>query len=98
MKQDYSLIKEFSNKDSTKPIDIKQISSDILNELNTFIFIFDVENLIPLWVNDYFMKRMGYSREEAQNVTKETFLELFHPKSLPVFLERIKNIQRNIHR
>jgi DNA-binding CsgD family transcriptional regulator len=98
MKQGYSLLKEFSNKDSAKLIDIRQISNYILNELNTFIFIFDVDNLRPLWINDYFKKRMGYSCEEAQNVTPEEFLGLFHPKCLPVFLERIKNIQKNIHK
>ncbi len=85
-------MKEFLKNDQIDDSEITdQLTKKILNEIHAFIFIFDVENLKPLWINSYFKKRMVYSNEEAQSVTKEEFLKLFHPKSLPLFLNRIKN-------
>lgn len=66
---------------------LKKLTRNILNEINAFIFILDVENLKPLWVNNYFKTRMGYSIEDVHCISKEDFLKLFHPKSLPIFLD-----------
>lgn len=71
------------------------LAKSILNEINAFIFIFDVETLTPLWINKYFKDKMGYSNNELESITKEEFTSLFHPKSLPLFLDRIKNILKN---
>jgi len=68
---------------------------NILNKINAFIFIFDVDNLKPLWINKYFYTKMGYTNKDLRTLNKEDFLALFHPKSLPVFLNRIKHLLKN---
>ncbi len=68
---------------------------NILNKINAFIFIFDVGKLTPLWINKYFYTKMGYANKDLRTLTKEDFLALFHPKSLPVFLNRIKYLLKN---
>ena len=52
-------------------------TSNILNNLNIYVFVFDAENKIPVWINDYFNKRMGYTNDDLKTVTPESFLQLF---------------------
>lgn len=65
-------------------------NSNILNKLDAFIFIFDVDELKPVWINCYFKKCMGYSLDDLKNLTSRDFLALFHPKSRQQFLQRMR--------
>ena len=65
------------------------LNSNILNNIDAFIFIFDIEEIKPVWINEYFLKKMGYSNDDLKDLTKDDFLSLFHPSSMPQFLQRI---------
>lgn len=69
------------------------LTANILDNIDVFIFIFDVENIKPLWINQYFVKRFGYTNNDLEKVTSEEFLALFHPKSLKQFISRLKNFE-----
>jgi DNA-binding CsgD family transcriptional regulator len=71
---------------------LDNLDSSILNDLDAFVFIVDVEQLKPVWLNNYFSKRMGYTEEDFRNLSSQGFLETFHPKSLVYFKQRIANI------
>ncbi len=67
------------------------LTTHILDEIDAFVFIYDVEKAVPVWINQYAITRFGYSNSDLERVTSEEFLGLFHPKSLPYFLDRLKN-------
>ncbi len=75
-----------------------ELSTNILNEINAFIFVFDIQNVKPLWINSYFTKRMGYTNNDIRNTTKEDFLKLFHPNSMALFISRIEFFIKNVNR
>ena len=67
------------------------LTNHIFNNLHAFVFIFDFEKTVPIWVNKYFETRMGYSEDDLMNITSDQFMSLFHPNSLKVFINRISN-------
>lgn len=67
------------------------LNSNILNNIDAFIFIFDYERMLPVWINNYFEKKMGYTNDELKDLTSEDFLKLFHTKSLQQFLRRMQH-------
>ncbi|MGD2036189.1 MAG: LuxR C-terminal-related transcriptional regulator [Bacteroidales bacterium] len=75
-----------------------ELTKNILNEINAFIFVFDLENLKPLWINNYFTRRIGYTNNDLQRISKEEFLNLFHPDSLTLFKNRINYVTKNPNR
>ena len=70
-------------------------SLDILDKIEAFIFIFDLKSFKPLWINRYTEKRFHCTNEELQKLSSDTFLSLFHPRSLLRFTSRIKNYERD---
>jgi DNA-binding CsgD family transcriptional regulator len=68
-------------------------ANNILDNLNAFVFIFDAENKIPVWINDYFNKKMGYTNEDVRKATAESFLELFHPVSQKQLLRKLRSFE-----
>ncbi len=70
---------------------INQITNQIVNYINAFVFVFDVQLKVPVWINDHFRKRMGFNEDDMHAVTPEEFLDLFHPVSRNFFLRRMKN-------
>jgi DNA-binding CsgD family transcriptional regulator len=89
------MLKEFpdsstiAKKKANNAVNIHNIN--LLNQIDAFIFIMEIKPAKPIWINDYFRKAMGYTIEDLNEITPEKFLELFHPKSLTQFLNRIKN-------
>jgi DNA-binding CsgD family transcriptional regulator len=69
------------------------LSTNILNSIDAFVFIFDIERTVPVWINQFSVKRFGYSNQDLQNVTSDEFLSLFDPKSLQLFIDRLKNLE-----
>jgi DNA-binding CsgD family transcriptional regulator len=67
------------------------LTTNILNNIDAFVFIYDVEKTKPVWINKYAVKRFGYSNSDLKKVTSEEFLSLFHPKSLQKFITKLKN-------
>ena len=88
MKEDYKNTASFEFFDNISTND--HLNSDILNSIDAFIFIFDVEEMKPVWINDYFEKKMNFTNEDLKTFTSKTFLSLFHPKSIQQFNHRIK--------
>ncbi len=82
---------EYANNNETA----NYLNSNILNNIDAFVFILDFEEMIPVWINDYFQKRMGYSSDELENLTSKEFLSLFHPKSMQQFLQRMKHYEED---
>ncbi|RPJ78836.1 MAG: hypothetical protein EHM20_02945 [Alphaproteobacteria bacterium] len=80
---------EFFNESETT----NEFTGGILNNLSVFVFIFDAELKIPVWVNKHFSKRMGYTDDDLQSVTPESFLSLFHPVSQQQFLRKIRSFE-----
>jgi PAS domain S-box-containing protein len=72
---------------------INFLNSNILNNIDAFVFIFDYEQIKPVWINDYFEKKMGYTQKDLKNATSNDFLSLFHPKSLRQFLQRMQHYE-----
>lgn len=68
----------------------KDLSINILDEIDAFVFILDVELLKPVWINKFFVKRFQFTKEELKEVSSEEFLALFHPKSLQQFSNRLR--------
>jgi DNA-binding CsgD family transcriptional regulator len=77
---------------------INLLTTQIINDINTFVFIFDVELFVPVWLNNHFLKRMNYTQEELQELTAEKFLEMFHPVSREIFISRIKKFDKALGR
>jgi PAS domain S-box-containing protein len=69
------------------------LANHIFDHIHAFVFIFDYEKRIPVWINKYYETRMGYSLKELDNLTTEKFLSLFHPESLKLFLDRMSNYE-----
>ncbi len=65
------------------------LNASFLNQLDAFIFIFDMEHMKPLWINNFFYKKFGYSPEELKTLTATQFLDMFHPKSRKHFQQRM---------
>ena len=68
------------------------LTTSILDKIDAFVFIYDVEKSVPVWINQYAIKRFGYTLSDLERVTSEEFLSLFHPKSLQRFINRLKNM------
>jgi DNA-binding CsgD family transcriptional regulator len=68
-------------------------TNNILNNLSAFVFILDTESIIPVWINEYFYKRMGYTNDDVKSATPESFLELFHPVSQKQLLRKIRSLE-----
>lgn len=75
-----------------------ELATDILNEINAFVFVFDIEKIKPFWINRHFTKRMGYTNQEIRKATKEDFLKIFHPNSLALLMSRIDFVIKNAER
>lgn len=71
------------------------LNSSILNSIDAFVFIFDVEHVKPIWLNDFFYKKLKYTKEDFKNLTSEKFISLFHPDSLQQFTQRLTSIKDN---
>ena len=69
------------------------LNSNILNTIDAFVFIFDFEQVKPVWINDFFQKKMGYTLDDLKVTSSEDFLALFHPKSLQQFIHRIHHFE-----
>jgi len=69
---------------------LNYLNSNILNNIDAFIFIFDVEEIKPVWINDYFNKKMGYTTNDLKDITSKKFLALFHPTSMKQFMQRMQ--------
>jgi len=52
---------------------LENLDSSILNDIDAFIFIVDVELLRPVWLNQFFFKRMHYKQEDLETLTTEEF-------------------------
>ncbi|MBN1950423.1 MAG: response regulator transcription factor [Bacteroidales bacterium] len=61
-----------------------------LNELDVFVFIFDLREMKPAWLNDFFYSRLKYTEEDLEKLTADEFAELFHPRSLTDFQIRLR--------
>ena len=86
MPTDNNLIDTFGDNLSSN-----HLTNNIMDNIDVFIFIFDVEKIKPVWINEYFVKRFGYTNKDLESVTSEEFLSLFHPKSLDEFMKRIQH-------
>ena len=71
---------------------LENLDSSILNEIDAFVFIVDVELMRPVWLNNYFYKRMHYEPEDLKTLTTEKFFSTFHEKSLELFRQRIAHM------
>lgn len=71
------------------------LTSNILDKIDAFVFIYDVEKRKPVWINQYAVKRFGYTNNELKGITSEDFFSLFHPKSLELFSKRIKDFKES---
>lgn len=67
------------------------LANHVFDNIHAFVFIFDFEMKIPVWINKYYETRMGYSLKELDTLSTERFLSLFHPDSLKVFVDRMSN-------
>ena len=76
---------------------LENLNSCILNDIDAFVFIVDVEHLRPVWLNDFFFKRLHYRPEDLETLTTEKFFATFHEKSLANFKERMKDFKNNAH-
>jgi PAS domain S-box-containing protein len=72
---------------------VNKFTLGILDNISVFVFIFDAELKIPVWTNKYFQKRMGYTNDDLQSVTPESFLALFHPVSQQQFLRKMRSFE-----
>jgi DNA-binding CsgD family transcriptional regulator len=72
---------------------INEFTNSILNNISVFVFIFDAEKMVPVWINDHFQKRMGYTNEDVKAIDSEGFLALFHPISQKQFLRKIRSFE-----
>jgi PAS domain S-box-containing protein len=78
---------EYNNENETT----NKLNANILNNIDAFVFIFDIDNGIPVWINDFFRKKMGFTNQDLKKKSPDEFLELFHPKSLKQFSHRIQH-------
>jgi two-component system, NarL family, response regulator NreC len=67
------------------------LANQVFNDIHAFVFIFDFEKRMPVWINKYYETKMGYSLNDLEKVTSKEFLNLLHPDSLNVFLDRMVN-------
>ena len=88
MKEDYKNTASSEFLDNINANDY--LNSDILNSIDAFIFILDVEAMMPVWINDYFQKKMGFTDDDLKAYTSKKFLSLFHPRSEQQFIHRIQ--------
>jgi DNA-binding CsgD family transcriptional regulator len=69
------------------------LNTSILNNIDAFIFLFDVQLVKPVWLNEFFFKRLKYTYEDLMNLTTERFFRMLNPKSLEQLTDRIKSIE-----
>ena len=74
---------------------LENIDASILNNIDAFVFFFDAEKMIPVWLNDFFYNRLKYAEEDLQNLTREEFEKMFHPKSLKHLYQRLNNYDKS---
>jgi DNA-binding CsgD family transcriptional regulator len=72
------------------------LTNKIFDEIEAFVFIFDFEKSVPVWINKYYKTMMGYSEDDLRNLTGESFMAMFHPNSLKLFLNRVSNYNKSI--
>jgi DNA-binding CsgD family transcriptional regulator len=72
------------------------LTNQIFDNIHAFVFVFDYEKRIPVWINKYYETRMGYSLVELDNLTANDFMALFHPDSLKLFLKRMSEYNNNL--
>jgi DNA-binding CsgD family transcriptional regulator len=70
-----------------------EFTNTLLNNISIFVFIFDAELKVPVWINDHFHKRMGYTNEDIKLTNAADFLALFHPISQKQFLRKIRSFE-----
>jgi DNA-binding CsgD family transcriptional regulator len=81
-------IEYFDAKETTN-----EFTNSILNNISVFVFIFDAEKMVPVWINKYFQKRMGYTNEDLKELKADDFLGLFHPVSQKQFQRKIRSFE-----
>jgi DNA-binding CsgD family transcriptional regulator len=69
--------------------------ADILNKINAFIGIFDVQNHKLLWVNKYFTKKTGYSLSALLNMTSDELLWQLHPDQREILIKECGELKDN---
>jgi DNA-binding CsgD family transcriptional regulator len=67
------------------------LTNQIFNNIHAFVFVFDFEKKVPVWINKYYETRMGYSLKDIEYLTDSDFMALFHPDSLKIFLDMMMN-------
>lgn len=72
----------------------EDLNSSLLNDIDACVFIVDVQQLKPIWLNDYFFERLRYDRDFFHHLTSEKFFGLFHPKSLAHYKQRLESFDR----
>lgn len=70
------------------------LTTAILDKVDAFVFIYDIAKSVPVWINQYAIRRFGYTNSDLERVTSEEFLSLFHPKSLQLFIDRLNNLKK----
>jgi DNA-binding CsgD family transcriptional regulator len=91
---------EFFNESETTG----EFTNQIINNISAFVFIFDAELKVPVWINNHFQKRMGYTNVDLQSVTPERFISLFHPVSQIQLIRKLRsyefiegNMEKNLY-
>lgn len=69
----------------------KDLSREILDSIDAFIFIFDMDTALPIWINKYFERKLNYTNNDLKQFTPADFMNLFHPRSLERFTKRVQN-------
>lgn len=71
------------------------IMSKVLNKINAFICIIDLEHLKIIWANRYFISRMGFSSTVLLHMTADELLLLVHPDYRTIAMDGFRNPENN---
>jgi DNA-binding CsgD family transcriptional regulator len=71
------------------------IMSRVLNKINAFICIIDIENLKIIWANRYFINKMGVSSTVLLNMTADELLLYIHPDYREIAIDGFRNSENN---
>jgi DNA-binding CsgD family transcriptional regulator len=62
------------------------LMSEILNKIDAFVCIIDIQDGKIIWANRYFIHKMGYSAAVLMNLTSDELLWLVHPDYRELFV------------
>jgi PAS domain S-box-containing protein len=74
------------------------LTHSILDIIEAFICIFDIDNLKIIWTNRYITRRLGYSAKELTNMTSDEILMLFPPCFQEHIIESLRHYDDNHNR